>query len=64
MNTVKKINKKATIQRILNRCNKSNGTTITDMAEFNKKVNQENEAKAEEFIIGAASFCGVEVAYE
>ena len=46
MNTVKKIDKKATIQRILNKCNKSNGTTITDMAEFNKKVNQENEAKA------------------
>jgi hypothetical protein len=60
----KKINKKATIQRILNMCNEGNGAVITDKAEFNRKVNQEDEAKAEEFIIGAASFCQVEVVYE
>lgn len=64
MSVAKKINKKATIQRILSKCNEDNGTAIIDMAEFKRKVNQEDEAKAEEFIIGAASFCQAKVVYE
>lgn len=64
MKTGKRIDKKATIQRILNKCNEDNGTAIIDMAEFKRKVNQEDEAKAEEFIVGAASFCQVKVVYE
>ena len=59
----KKINKKATIQKILNKCNKGNGYSI-DVKKFNEKMKEPDEIKLREFIVGAASFCDIEIVYE
>ena len=63
MSEDKKINRKATIQRILNKCNKGIGYSI-DVAKFNEKIYASDEKKVEEFLVGAAFFCDVEIVYE
>jgi hypothetical protein len=59
-NNEKKLNREATIQNILNKCNSGIGMTI-DVAKFNERI---KEADSNEFIIDAAGFCGTEVVYE
>ena len=50
----KKINRKKTIQNILDKCNRSIGFSI-DIHGFNEK------AKDDKFVVEAAEFCEVEV---
>ena len=55
---MKKLNKKQTIQNILDRANQTNGISI-DVAGFNKKAKNDDD-----FVKGAAKFVGAEVVYD
>jgi len=53
---MKKINKKATIQNILNKCNNSIGFSI-NVAKFNAMD------KTDKFLIECSEFCHTEIVY-
>jgi len=56
----KKINIKATADKIIDKVNRSRGMMSIDIAKFNEKLKGKD---AEEFIKEAAEFCGVEIVY-
>jgi hypothetical protein len=60
MENDKKVNKSATIQAILDKCNSGIGWSIK-LDEFNKKIAGPG---GDEFLIDAAGFCEVDVIYE
>ena len=60
MDTDKKINRKATIQAILDKCNSGIGWSVKT-EEFYEKIEKPG---GDEFLIDAAGFCQVEVIYE
>lgn len=57
---IRKINRTATIQAIMDKCNSGIGLSIK-IDEFNKKISAPDGDK---FLVEAAGFCDVEVVYE